>query len=186
MKDSTVTFTLYAATAIAAIIAGVYLVKKGSAAVGAVASGAKAAAGAVVTAVNPADSGNLINRAANTLFGIANDIDNSRPLGSNVDSIGTYLYGLFNPGDTAGAIATAPSIPRAPVVVKASDYFDSVAADDFALHTIPQSIVLGDYSDAVNAEDAALGAMMNGFTSADTAPAYINYSAAFKTNKAFQ
>lgn len=60
---------------------------------------AKHEAKAAVAAVNPVNPDNLANQAANGVFHAIS--------GNNVDTIGTWLYGLLHPD--AGAATTAPT-----------------------------------------------------------------------------
>lgn len=159
MKAATITAGLWIGTALAAVGVVLYFAPK-------IGRAATQAAGAVVDAVNPTSSTNLANRAANSVFSVAADVVRGDTIGTNVDTIGTATYGSverfmswLTGTPTPGQIATAPSLPK------------------------KRSIDLGEYADVIAMEDAELGALMNGFTPADTAPAYINYSAAFQRGR---
>lgn len=60
---------------------------------------AKREAGEALAAVNPVDPDNVINQGANEVFQAVS--------GNEVDSIGTWLYGLLHPH--AGEAITAPT-----------------------------------------------------------------------------
>jgi hypothetical protein len=177
-RPSTVA-ALYLATAVAGVVAAVWLVRKGAAVL-------PGAASAVADAVNPASSTNLVNRAANAIASPLFDIAAGNPLGTNVDSIGTKLYSWLNPNDNAGAIATAPVYPKPVQLLKLSDYATSVDLGDLEAGQGAFAIDLGEYADTVAGDDAAAGAFMAGFQVDDTAPAFINYNAAFRKRGTFQ
>lgn len=178
MKAAHVTFGLYAATGIAAVIAAIYFARKGAELAGKAGSAIASGAAAVGDAINPTSSTNIVNRAVNGVLSPVLDVARGDPLGTNVDSLGTWMYSVLNPKDNAGAIASAPVYPTPKQTISITDYFYNVDQADLDARGA-FAMDLGDYAATVADEDATLGAWFNGFQS-DTAPAYLSYGGAFK------
>lgn len=122
----------------------------------------------VANAVNPTNPQNVFAGAADKVT--------QTVTGDPSTSLGSALYDLLNPGDQAGKIATAPSVPRAPAVVLPDQY----DREDSELGFLLRSNAEADLAAARDLEDAQLGQAMR-YATTYTTPggAFLDYGHLF-------